>query len=356
LPRIPFLITIDTEGDNLWSRPREITTRNSKFLARFQQLCERCGFKPTWLTNYEMAVCPVFQEFARDVIKRETAEIGMHLHAWNSPPIQPLTNDDLRHQPYLIDYPHPLIRDKIRCLTELLSDTFQCPLHSHRAGRWAMDRRYARELIEAGYSVDCSVTPHVSWTHMQGAPTGNGGSDYRTAPNEPYWLSDDDISKAGHTALLEIPMTIRPVRRSHLSSVALTIADRFPSRHIRQVRRALFPEVQWFRPHGRNRRQMIRILDDAVDQPRSHLEFMLHSSELMPGGSPRFPTERSIERLYDDLEALFEAAQGRVVGATLAEFYNAWTATRQPAAGLGPAICSKSDCVSRKEAKVSTSE
>ena len=36
-----FLITIDTEGDNLWACPREITTYNSHYLPRFQQLCER---------------------------------------------------------------------------------------------------------------------------------------------------------------------------------------------------------------------------------------------------------------------------------------------------------------------------
>ena len=33
--------TIDTEGDNLWSRPRTITTCNSRYLPRFQALCKR---------------------------------------------------------------------------------------------------------------------------------------------------------------------------------------------------------------------------------------------------------------------------------------------------------------------------
>ncbi len=51
-----FLITLDTEGDNLWGRQREITTRNTGYLPRFQGLCERFGFRPTWLTNHEMAV------------------------------------------------------------------------------------------------------------------------------------------------------------------------------------------------------------------------------------------------------------------------------------------------------------
>ncbi len=41
----PFIITIDTEGDNPWANPREITTRNAEYLPRFQSLCERFLFE-----------------------------------------------------------------------------------------------------------------------------------------------------------------------------------------------------------------------------------------------------------------------------------------------------------------------
>src|SRR4030095_6053082 len=107
-----FLITIDTEGDNQWSRPRVTTTRNAGFLPRFQALCERFGLRPTYLTNHEMALCPVFTEFARAVLARGAAEIGMHLHAWDSPPIVPLTHDDLAHHPYLCEFPEAIVRQK----------------------------------------------------------------------------------------------------------------------------------------------------------------------------------------------------------------------------------------------------
>jgi len=83
-----FLITIDTEGDNLWAKTRSISTRNSQSLYRFQALCERYQFQPTYLTNYEMAICPVFQEFGRDILKRQVGEIGMHLHAWRVLPVK----------------------------------------------------------------------------------------------------------------------------------------------------------------------------------------------------------------------------------------------------------------------------
>ncbi|BAN97921.1 hypothetical protein E05_31550 [Plautia stali symbiont] len=43
-----FLITLDTEGDNLWrNRSGKVTTYNVRFLPRFQALCEKYGFKPT---------------------------------------------------------------------------------------------------------------------------------------------------------------------------------------------------------------------------------------------------------------------------------------------------------------------
>ena len=53
-----FLITVDTEGDDLWSwKPgKEITTENTNYIPRFQELCEKYGFKPVYLTNYEMAM------------------------------------------------------------------------------------------------------------------------------------------------------------------------------------------------------------------------------------------------------------------------------------------------------------
>lgn len=35
-----FLITIDTEGDNLWQNHDRIATENTRFLPRFQALCE----------------------------------------------------------------------------------------------------------------------------------------------------------------------------------------------------------------------------------------------------------------------------------------------------------------------------
>lgn len=41
----------------------------------------------------------------------------------------------------------------------------------------------------------------------------------------------------------------------------------------------------------------------------------------MPGGSPTFKDKAAIERLYHDLEVLFDGLQNRVIGMTLAQYY-----------------------------------
>lgn len=314
MPEIPFIITIDAEGDNLWARPRDITVRNAHYLPRFQALCERFGFKPVYLTNYEMALSGEFVEFARDVVARGAGEIGMHLHAWNSPPLHSLTGDDFSHQPYLIEYPEPVMRKKIGFMTRLLEDRFERRIASHRAGRWAFDGRYAAMLLAEGYRVDCSVTPGMDWRGTPGAPGGTGGTDYRAFPDRPYFINPHDISIPTNGPLLEVPMTIRA---SVLHQQA-PWAYRIPL--LRRVANRIAQGLGWLCPAESNLHAMLQVARAARAESAAHLEFMLHSSELMPGGSPRFRTDSAIERLYEDLEALFDELSKWCIGTTLEEF------------------------------------
>ncbi|MBD8108277.1 polysaccharide deacetylase family protein [Erwinia persicina] len=312
-----FIITIDTEGDNLWENHNLISTKNTHYLPRFQALCEKYAFKPVYLTNYEMAVDDDYVAFARDVIARGTGEVGMHLHAWNSPPLDPLTDDDWRYKPYLIEYPAGLIRSKVEFMTRLLEDTFQTKMLSHRAGRWAFNEYYAALLIEFGYVVDCSVTPKVNWQFSPGNPEGKGGTNYRDFPSHAYFMDEKNIARAGTSSLLEVPMTIQ-YKHSGLMNSLKSGYDR-----LRGKRRS--PSVNWLRPSGGNVESMKRVVRQSLDEGHDYVEFMLHSSEFMPGGSPTFATEQHIERLYQDLEQLFSWLSERTVGKTLAEYYQAKT-------------------------------
>jgi hypothetical protein len=313
----PFIITIDAEGDNLWLRPHEITVRNAEYLPRFQSLCEKYRFKPVYLTNYEMVMSDVFVEFARDVIARDVGEIGMHLHAWNSPPLYALTADDFYYQPYLIEYPAPVMKEKIRTLTGLLEDRFQQRMVSHRAGRWAIDGRYAAMLLDTGYRVDCSVTPGVDWRGTPGAPGGHGGSNYTAFPDRPYFLAPSDISLPTSGALLEVPMTVRsgPLYRK------APWAYRVPV--VRWAAKKVSPAPRWLCPtplhEKHNLDAMLQLARRAREDGAGHMEFMLHSSEFMPDGNPDYRTAADIDRLYEHIELLFEELSAWCCGMTLKE-------------------------------------
>jgi hypothetical protein len=330
-PKPAFLVTIDTECDNSWARSHAVTTRNAAFLPRFQALCDRYRLRPAYLTNWEMATDPAFQEFGRDLLARGAGEIGMHLHAWNSPPVVPLTEDDYLHHPYLVEYPGHLLREKVKVMTATLEDVFGVKMLSHRAGRFSFDTVYARALVEHGYRVDCSVTPNVSWKGYKGDPNGNGGTDFSACPESAYFLDPDDIRRPGASPLLEVPVTVTAPHVSRAGRIARTILE--TNWLGAKVARRLYPRCAWLYPKGNNHRALPGLLRAALVNGRDFAEFMIHSSELMPGGSPRFPTARSIENLYDTLEALFSFARQDFAGLTLSEYYVRFTGTGQEQGG-----------------------
>ena len=152
-----FLISIDTEGDNLWKWHvgKPITTENAKFLPRFQELCENYGFKPTYLTNYEMATDAFFANYFKNKSQKNLCEIGMHLHAWNSPPEFDLKirTDIIPGAPFITEYPTEIINNKVSFLTNLLENTFETEILSHRSGRWATNSEYFKTLDKNNYKI-----------------------------------------------------------------------------------------------------------------------------------------------------------------------------------------------------------
>lgn len=321
MSRPAFLITIDTEGDNQWGRPREITTRNAAALPRFHALCRRHGLLPTYLVNYEMAADPAFIEFGRAVLAEGSGEIGMHLHGWNSPPLMPLTDDDLGSHPPLIAWPAPVLRAKVGYMTQLLEDTFGVAMQSHRAGRWAFDGTYARALVELGYIADCSVTPHMAWRYEGMTGRRSMVVDYRKAPHEPYRIDLDDVARPGDSPLIELPLTVRRADPPALRGLrdflpAGSLAARGISRMV--------PVHRWLRPRRGNLASLIALLDETAADGRPYAQFIIHSSELMPGGSPYFPEHSDVEALFADLDALFAHAATRYRGMTTGGFARKW--------------------------------
>ena len=186
-----FLITVDTEGDNLWNwhEGQTITTENTLFIPRFQSLCEQYGFVPTYLTNYEMAMDSRWVDYGRRKARDGKCEIGMHLHAWNTPPEYMLQNK-YGGNPYITEYPDEVVDKKVSTMMDLLRNRFEMDIISHRAGRWATNKTYFRNLTKHGIQIDCSVAPGLDLSNLPGRMK-NVGSDYSKELHRVYYIADN---------------------------------------------------------------------------------------------------------------------------------------------------------------------
>lgn len=305
-----FIITIDTEGDNLWDwKPgMPIGTENINYLLRFQELCENFGFKPVWLTNYEMLNDTRYVDFISKVIEKDTGELGMHLHAWNTPPEYELPIVQSGH-PYLIEYPIEVMEEKIATMTTMIKERCGVKPISHRAGRWAMNQNYFDLLIKYGYEIDCSVTPHVNWMSSVGRTYGAYGSDYSNMPEKVYMVENSE--KTGK--IMEVPMTIRH------KNIWITPEHKTLKEYVKSIYRTIKGVDIWMRPTNDNLNGLKKLI--LTEKKAEYIMFMLHSSELMPGGSPTFKSKESIEKLYVDLNVIFSLVAESFEGCTLKEFY-----------------------------------
>lgn len=279
-----FIITVDTEGDNLWrwKKGTTITTENAKFIPRFQELCEKFGFKPVYLTNYEMAQDDVLVHYIKTKAQQGLCEIGMHIHAWNSPPEYQLV-DSFGGNPYITEYPDEVAEEKIKYLTCFLESKFEMKIISARSGRWATNDAYFDALKRSGYVVDCSLTPGIDWSTCPGSTIKNG-NDYRNIRRRAFMHP---------SGIIEVPMTSKRVR--HWADGTL--------RH--KTACIVKGEELWLRPIKKSLHNLIFLSKNVAEEKNGYLEFMLHSSELMPGGSPYFKSEDDIDVLYNILEQYF---------------------------------------------------
>ena len=295
-----FLITVDTEGDNLWLwKPGEkITTENSLFIPRFQDLCEKYGLIPTYLTNYEMACDDRWVEREK---KKETdgkCEIGMHIHAWNSPPDYEL-NMLYSGNPYITEYPTEIMNEKIEFLKNFLEDRFETKMLSNRSGRWATDDRYFEILSRYGIQVDCSVAPQLNLSKIPGR-SKNCGNNYTQYSCKPYRINEQ---------LIEIPMTSRIVHKTSLGAL----------KHRMKV--FFLGEGKWLRPIYKSLQELTILTEQVEKEQNDYLEFMIHSSEFMPGGSIYYKNAEEIDLLFNVMEQYFAYIIGKgYVGTSLAEY------------------------------------
>src|SRR5438132_1454724 len=133
-----------------------VTVENVRQLPRLDRLFERLAVRPTYFTTYQVAIQPWAVRILQETQARGTAEIGAHLHPWNTPPFEEAF---VPRNTMLVNLPARLQAAKLDTLTDTLCAGMGRRPLAFRAGRWAFGPSTAAALLTRGYRVDSSVTP-----------------------------------------------------------------------------------------------------------------------------------------------------------------------------------------------------
>jgi hypothetical protein len=315
-----LVISIDVEEEGLFfgrypRTPPGVT--NVAALERLAFIPEEFGWPLTLLVTYHAARDPAARRVLARWRDRHRAEIGLHLHPWNTPPFR----DQPEPEPVPSErLPRELLRDKLANLKNQVQDSLEIPPRAFRMGRFDAGPQIWGLLPEFGLRVDSSVVPLT---------LKNADPRSFLAPADPFPLGDF-CPGAGN--LLEVPITMLPVVAGtpHLTARLAAagpptwgqrLQDLFRYLGAVGVQPAWFPLVSMQLAARLHRRRGGRVLT-----------MFFHSSEFKPGATRLFPTETAVNRFVDKIRIFLTwlAKTGPIQGVTLAELGEDW---RQASAG-----------------------
>jgi hypothetical protein len=288
-----FTVTLDTEEEWPWhaSFPaRDFTLDNIAELPKIQELCARHGARPTFFTNRAVLADPGAKAVILDLAGRAGVEIAMHVHPWNTPPIDE-SREGGAYGSFLLNLPAKLIEAKLACVYETFERAGLHPI-TFRGGRYSSGGVIHEFLRSKGFIADASVVPFTTWVDP-GAP------DFRRRGNDPVRLPP---RREGERPLWEIPLTVgftRPpferwakwhnrIRHSWLS-------------HTRLMGVALrlgMPGWIWLNMDFTPVEDMLALLPVLRRMRPPCICFTMHTSSLVAGKNPYSRSDEDVNRLY----------------------------------------------------------
>lgn len=326
-----LLVVVDTEEEFDWTKPFDrvaTATRSIPAQERAQAIYDEMGLVPTYVCTYPVACDPVAVAYLKRLQDEGRAEIGAHLHPWVTPPHQ---EEVTTFNSYECNLPAELEHAKIGALTDALEGAFGRRPTIFKAGRYGYGRRTAKMLIEHGYNIDCSMLPRSDLR-------GDGGPDFRHAPDEPVWLD----RAAG---LLEVPVTTGYF--GAVPSAGRLLSGMFDSRKAIGLRipgmlaRSGIVARSRLTPEGISAAEQCRLLDALVRQGRKTFSLVYHSPSLAPGHTPYTDDDVEVAEFVAAIAAVLTHFRDVIGGrfTTLSEVHARMSA--QPATRKRPAAARK---------------
>ncbi len=275
-----LLLTVDVEEQFDWSRfsPTDHRVDGAAALAAFHRSCRGLGVRPVYLATYAILRNPAFRDFLTEAFRDGSAEIGIHLHPWITPPHWERPD---RHASLQCNLPQHLERRKLQVMCEAFASVFATAPRIHRAGRWGGSERGSWLLERLGIPVDLSPCAERA--------------DLAAVDGQPFW-----DGRAGRT--LVVPASSAPFLRGpdRLSSLLRRRWPLLPGIGERLHRR--FGNPVRFSPEGSPTHRLRAMLPTLAARPVTVLS--LHSTSLYAGGSPYSRDAAAAARIRDGVATI----------------------------------------------------
>ena len=281
-----LVVSLDVEEEGLFGGQyarRGFSTRNTAGLKDLAPFCGM-GIRPTLFCAHSILADPASCETLAWLRDEHHAEIGAHLHHWNTPPLtlngQDKTLPDTAVRVPAAEVSDALFSAKLAALMQAGLALQSHPMTSFRMGRWDLHRNHWPLLATAGFLCDASVRPlHCATKPML-------GPDHFDAPGNPYWVN------VGQSKIFEVPLTVTPLL-PQLSGLLRALPAALAAKTRASLKTwgalALLPVYHplW---------AMCAITKLYASRGGRVLSLTWHSSEMMPGCTPHLPDATAVKK------------------------------------------------------------
>lgn len=253
-------------------------------LQGFQEVCQKYGIKPIYFVTYPILSDPNLVSELKAFVEDDTAEVGIHIHTWTTPPYQPSYDLSASYQGNL---PRDVEQAKIESLITKFTEAFGTSPVTHRAGRFGCGPNTFAILKDLGIVEDFSPSALFDFSPTE-------GPDFSDLTSEAFIDQKTDVRCFPVTGL---PFIAGPDWLSGLLH-RLNLFEALPSTITRQNVR-LTPEG-----NGVNR---LKVLTESV--AASGVEdfvFTIHATTLLTQGNQYAQTEADVAETLRTTDAYLD--------------------------------------------------
>lgn len=305
-----FSITVDTEEEFVWGAGFSRTGHSLaavSALADGQRYFAAAGVKPLYYVDVPVLGSEYAAAIFAGLVAEGTADFGVHLHPWVTPPFVESVN---AANSYAGNLAEAVERSKICANRDLMEKSIGLRPIAYRAGRYGIGPNTLNILVEEGFTIDSSVRSLFDYRD-------DGGPDFRNATLRPQRVGPGGL-------ITELPLTT--LFTGHGNRIGRSLyrrLDAMPTVRGLLARAGLIERIP-LTPEGVPAGKACDAIDVALDIGLPLLTMSFHSPSLAPGHTPYVRSASDLTAFYrwfDDV--LDHCARRGITNASLGDIAKA---------------------------------